>query len=491
LIGSTLTSAHSLFYTQRLGQENFSLSFSIVGTKMPGLPQIYLHMASVTWHHQVQTVPSFVIPEHHGVIAGIIFRDNDSKGTYEPGAALMANAVVVLDGSRRVETGADGSYRFSHVPVGKHQIAVSYRSAKPTFFSTPSTVEVTETATANFGIGFSLSSLIGRVVNDAGQGVMGVTALIRNNNQHWTPCTDGDGTFVLHQLSEGEYDVEIQDDSVPAGYLTAQLEPQHVTVAASSPGNAIFTVRASRSISGKVLTYDAPAGKYLPVAAQVVTLKEVAKKSTTDASGRYLFRDLPAGSYTVVVVVGSREVTKPVKLPPSPIALTNIDLQISERAALTDAPEATLPTTVQVPQAPQAPVTNSAPIATPVVPSSSSTPEVKQPALARSKELNRSEGSHDAELHNRTGRQKLAAGRYQEAIAELNEAIRLSPSYALAYNARGFTYYQMHDFKHAIQDLDKAIELNPNYANAYHNRGVARKAAGDLTGAEADFRRER
>jgi hypothetical protein len=331
LMGSTLSAAHSVLYTQRLGDNEFSLSYSIVATKMPGLPQVYLRMLSVVWHHQVQSVPSFIIPEHHGFISGIVFQDNDSKGTYQPGMTVVTNAEVVLDGSRRVATAADGSYRFSRVPVGKHQIAVSYRCEKPTFFSTPSTVEATENATINFGIGFSLSNLVGRIANDAGQGVMGVTALIRNKDQRWKPTTDGDGSFVLHHLPEGEYDVEIDEESVPPGYLTSELMPQKVTVGASIPGTVAFTVQASRSISGRVLTYDAADGKYIAVAARTVMLKEVAKTSTTDALGQYMFRNLASGSYTVAVMEHSGEVTKLVKLPPSPTALTNIDLQIGDR----------------------------------------------------------------------------------------------------------------------------------------------------------------
>jgi tetratricopeptide (TPR) repeat protein len=93
-----------------------------------------------------------------------------------------------------------------------------------------------------------------------------------------------------------------------------------------------------------------------------------------------------------------------------------------------------------------------------------------------------------AREHNLTGRQLTQAGNYRGAIAELSEAIRIAPDFALAYNARGYAWFLLRNHAAAIEDLTWAIRLNPNYANAYQTRGKAKQAAGDLSGAAADLR---
>ncbi|MBX5494336.1 MAG: tetratricopeptide repeat protein [Bryobacteraceae bacterium] len=89
------------------------------------------------------------------------------------------------------------------------------------------------------------------------------------------------------------------------------------------------------------------------------------------------------------------------------------------------------------------------------------------------------------------GRELTQQRKLGEALAELNEAIRLNPSLAAAYNARGYVYLLLRDYTRAVADFDAAIRLNPRYANAYHNRGVARRALGDWKGASKDFAREK
>ena len=69
--------------------------------------------------------------------------------------------------------------------------------------------------------------------------------------------------------------------------------------------------------------------------------------------------------------------------------------------------------------------------------------------------------SKAAEAHNQRGRELLQQNKYAEAIEELSAAIEAQPGFALAYNARGFARYLTKDYKNALADLDEAVRLNP------------------------------
>lgn len=456
LQGSTQSIGHTLSYSQTLTRWNdLSLGCSVLGVKNPGRSREFTPVCFIAFRHQFQHVPYFIVPERHGTITGTVFRDDKSTGVYERGMQPMAEVEVMLDDRRRTLTRKDGSYRFPSVPRGKHRITANYQSRDPFFFTTTSDLEVDEDATVNFGIGYLLSGLMGQVLNDAGQGIPGVTLVLHSRGLKWNAVTEGDGSFFVSSLVAGEYDVQVDEDSLPAGYSPGGIgEPQRVTVGASSPGKAAFTARAFRSISGRVLSYDPKAGKYVPVSRAQVILREPGLTNLTDPAGRYLFRNLAAGSYTISVRNEAQTLSHTVRLSAQPMDLINVDFQISRPVA------PAVPAPAVVPLRPQA----SAP--------------------------NRS-GSNvlTAQQHNILGREFSKAGRYREAIGELTEALRIAPDFALALNARGFALVMLHDWARAIEDLDKAILLNPSYGNAYHIRAIARRRIGDGPGAAADSKR--
>jgi hypothetical protein len=330
LQGSTQDLGHTLSYSQSVTRsDDLSLACSVLGVKNPGTSQKYSPMCFVAWRHQFQHVPYLIVPERQGTISGNVFRDDESKGILEPGMRPMLEVEVMLDDGRRLLTRADGSYRFRSVPRGRHRIVAFYRSREPFFFTTASDVEVDEDATVNFGIGYSLSGLMGQVLNDAGQGIPGVTVVIRSRGLKWIAATEADGSFFVSSLVAGEYEVQVDEDSLPAGYAADALVPQRATVGASSPGKVAFTARAFRSISGRVLSYDPKAGRYVPVIRAQVILQEPGLTTRTDLMGQYLFRDLAEGAYTISVQNEAQTFTHTVRVGDQPVDLMNVDFQIS------------------------------------------------------------------------------------------------------------------------------------------------------------------
>lgn len=61
---------------------------------------------------------------------------------------------------------------------------------------------------------------------------------------------------------------------------------------------------------------------------------------------------------------------------------------------------------------------------------------------------------------------------YDEAIADLNKAIKLYPDFAFAYYNRANLHALSGALPEAYDDYTRAIELNPYFAEAYYNRGL-------------------
>jgi lipoprotein NlpI len=78
-------------------------------------------------------------------------------------------------------------------------------------------------------------------------------------------------------------------------------------------------------------------------------------------------------------------------------------------------------------------------------------------------------------------------GDLDTAISNFNEAIKIDPKYAPAYESRAYAEALQHKLDVAIVDYSQAIAIDPKYADALYNRGVAKGESGDLDGALADF----
>jgi tetratricopeptide (TPR) repeat protein len=74
-----------------------------------------------------------------------------------------------------------------------------------------------------------------------------------------------------------------------------------------------------------------------------------------------------------------------------------------------------------------------------------------------------------------------------EILADLDQAIRLDPTYWPAYTDRGSFWLKQKDYARAIADLDKAIELRPDATVNYELRGDVHSAQGHFRDAIQDY----
>ena len=72
----------------------------------------------------------------------------------------------------------------------------------------------------------------------------------------------------------------------------------------------------------------------------------------------------------------------------------------------------------------------------------------------------------DAYAYLKRGTEHINKKDYDQAIADISEAIRLDPTCALSLYTRALAHVDRNDVKHAIVDLEAAVQLDPNHDKA-------------------------
>lgn len=79
------------------------------------------------------------------------------------------------------------------------------------------------------------------------------------------------------------------------------------------------------------------------------------------------------------------------------------------------------------------------------------------------------------------------AGRYVEAVAAYDQAIRFAPNNAAAYFYKGNALSALRSYEAAITAYDSAIQLAPNIADAYNAKGKALEQLGRSAEAQKAY----
>ena len=76
--------------------------------------------------------------------------------------------------------------------------------------------------------------------------------------------------------------------------------------------------------------------------------------------------------------------------------------------------------------------------------------------------------------------------KYARALSDLDEAVRLNPTFDRAYVTRATVYSMLREDQMALSDFDRSIDLNPTNPIAYVGRGQLFRRLGMIDKAIAD-----
>ena len=92
-----------------------------------------------------------------------------------------------------------------------------------------------------------------------------------------------------------------------------------------------------------------------------------------------------------------------------------------------------------------------------------------------------------AQQANDRGLQLYREKRYDEAVAQFTEALKLRPDFAQAANNLGFVYYRQQRYAEAARWLENTLKIDPSRAVAHLNLGDAYLHAGDKAKAKQAY----
>ena len=90
-------------------------------------------------------------------------------------------------------------------------------------------------------------------------------------------------------------------------------------------------------------------------------------------------------------------------------------------------------------------------------------------------------------LYVNRGAAEIQKKRYDEAIKDFTEAIKIDPSQADPYERRGLAYETKKESESALADYDRAIELDPNRGLSHLQRGKIHFDRGEIDKALTDY----
>lgn len=148
---------------------------------------------------------------------------------------------ISLDGARIAMTQADGHYRFSDVPEGAHRIDLDMQTLPADFESGKAIGEhVSVAPRSNIRADLNvvrLTSLSGKINTPFGIPADSVVVWLSPSKRYTTPNADGDFTF--YNLREGDYELTIDEQTLPEGCMLRSPAKKSIAVRLDSTADSV------------------------------------------------------------------------------------------------------------------------------------------------------------------------------------------------------------------------------------------------------------
>jgi tetratricopeptide (TPR) repeat protein len=94
---------------------------------------------------------------------------------------------------------------------------------------------------------------------------------------------------------------------------------------------------------------------------------------------------------------------------------------------------------------------------------------------------------NQAESHRQIGNAAVTSGRFEEAVTEYTNALRLYPNNALCLSDRSYTYLILSRYHDARNDAEKAVKLDPSSSTSWSRLGYANMRLASYGSAKTAF----
>lgn len=207
-----------------------------------------------------------------GTVGGTLFIDENENGAFDEGERGVGNAVVLLNGVRKVTTDAAGRFEFTNVPVGPTEVSLETDTLNAIF--TPTTIHESVNVTfkghvqTDFAV-HAASSISGRILEKKGSAMVPVAdAALRLQPGGLYAYTDQAGEFSISSVPRGRYELNLVTETI-----------EHPVRVVSSPDCNIEIAESGQQVKNLEFVIegveDAPVIERLPASRIVVQSSSV------------------------------------------------------------------------------------------------------------------------------------------------------------------------------------------------------------------------